>query len=91
MVLEFLSLLCRVSYSADRVVSTEFSEGTDVDVEEDFVEIGDTDLLDDDSVQCGTEFCVISNVDTEKYLLTLLLASGYVYNAELRNIDAKCV
>ena len=36
----------------------EFSKGTDVDVDEDFVEIGDIELP-DDQVQCGSEFCVI--------------------------------
>ena len=36
-----MPLLCCISYLAVRVVSMEFSEGTDVDVEEDFVEIGD--------------------------------------------------
>jgi len=39
----------------------EFSEGTDVDVEENFAEMGDTELPDDDPVQCGSEFCVICN------------------------------
>jgi len=34
---QFLSLLCCVSY----LVSTEFSEGTDVNVEQDFVEMSD--------------------------------------------------
>jgi len=53
---EFLSLICCVSYLAIRVVSIEFSEETDVDVEEDFVEIGDMKLPDDDPVQCGSEF-----------------------------------
>jgi len=32
-----------------------------VDVEQNFVEMGDTDLPDYDSVQCGSEFCVICN------------------------------
>ena len=49
-------------------VSMEFSEGIDVDVEEDFVEIGDIQLPNDDSVQCGSDFCVICNVDTEECL-----------------------
>jgi len=39
----------------------EFSEGTDVDVEEDFVEIGDIELPDNDPVQHGSEFCVVCN------------------------------
>jgi len=42
-------------------LSTEFAEGTDVDVEQNFVEMGDTELPDDDPVQCGSEFCVICN------------------------------
>jgi len=50
------------------VVSIEFSEGIDVDVEEDFVEIGDIHLPNDDPVQCGSDFCVICNVDTEECL-----------------------
>jgi len=41
------------------LVSTEFSEGTDVDVEQNFVEMGDIELP--DPVQCGSEFCVICN------------------------------
>jgi len=45
----------------------EFSEGTDVDVEEDFVEICDIELPDDDVVQYETKFCVICNyVATEQ-------------------------
>jgi len=40
------------------LVSTEFSEGTDVD-EQNFVEMDE--LPDDDPVQCGSEFCVICN------------------------------
>jgi len=41
------------------LVSTEFSEGTDVDVEQNFVEMGDIELPDDDdAVQRGSEFCV---------------------------------
>jgi len=43
------------------LVSTEFSEGTDVDVEQNFVEMGDIELPDDDPVQCRSEFCVICN------------------------------
>jgi len=39
----------------------EILEGTDVDVEEDFVEIGGIELPHDDSLQCGNEFCVICN------------------------------
>jgi len=39
----------------------EFTEGTDVDIEENFAEMGDTELPDDDPVQCGSEFCVICN------------------------------
>jgi len=39
----------------------EFLEGTDVDVEEDFVEICDGLLPNDDPVQCGSEVCVICN------------------------------
>ena len=50
------------------VVSMEFWEGIDVDVEEDFVEIGDIQLPNDDPVQCGSDFCVICNVDTEECL-----------------------
>jgi len=42
---------------AIHVVNMEFSEGTDVDVEEDFVEIGDIELPDDDPVQCQSELC----------------------------------
>ena len=38
------------------VVSMEFSEGIDVGVEEDFVDIGDIQLPDDDLVQCGSNF-----------------------------------
>ena len=56
-----MPLLCCISYLAVRVVSMEFSEGTDVDVEEDFVEIRDIELPDDDPLQCGSEFCVICN------------------------------
>ena len=41
------------------ILSMEFSEGTDVDVEEDYVEIGDIKFSDDDPVQCWSEFCVI--------------------------------
>jgi len=44
-----------------RVVSMEFSEGTDVDVEQNFIEMDDTELPDDDPVQCGSEFCAICN------------------------------
>jgi len=36
-------------------------EGIGVDVKEDFVEIGDRELPDDDSVQSGSKFCVIFN------------------------------
>jgi len=39
----------------------EFSEETDVDVERNFVEMGDIELPNDDPVQCGREFCVIYN------------------------------
>jgi len=39
----------------------EFSDETAVDVEEDFVEMGDIELLDDDTVQRGSKFCVICN------------------------------
>jgi len=48
---------------AVRLVSrpTEFSEGKYVHVEQKFVEMGDTELPDDDPVQCGSEFCVICN------------------------------
>jgi len=46
----------------------EFSEGIDVDVEEDFVVIGDIQLPGDDPVQYGSEFCVICDVDTEECL-----------------------
>jgi len=46
----------------------EFSEGIDVGVVEDFVQIGDIQLPDDDLVQCGSEFCAICNVDTEECL-----------------------
>jgi len=56
-----VSLLCCISYLAVRVVSMEFSEGTDVDDEEDFVEIRDIELPDDDPLQCGSEYCVICN------------------------------
>ena len=48
---------CGVLY----LVSTEFSEGTDVDVEQNFVEMGDIELPDDNPVQCGSQFCVICN------------------------------
>ena len=51
------------------VVSMEFSEGID----DDFIEVGDIQLQDDDLVQCGSEFCVICNVDTEEYLLLVLV------------------
>ena len=34
---------------------------TDVDVEQNFVEMGDIELPDDDPVQCGSEFRVIRN------------------------------
>jgi len=34
---------------------------TDVDVEQNFVEMGDMELPDNDPVQCGSEFCVICN------------------------------
>ena len=40
------------------LVSTQVSEGTDVDVEQKFVEMGDIELPDDDPVQCGSQFCV---------------------------------
>jgi len=43
------------------LVSTEFSERTDVDVQQKFVEMGDIELPDDDPVQRGSEFCVICN------------------------------
>jgi len=43
------------------LVSTEFLEGTDVNVKHNFVEMGDIELSDDDPVQCGSEFCVICN------------------------------
>jgi len=46
----------------------EFSEGIDVDVEEDFVVIGDIQLPGDGPVQCGSEFCVICDIDTEECL-----------------------
>jgi len=39
----------------------EFSEGTDVDVEQNFAEVGDIELPDDDPVQCESKFCVICN------------------------------
>jgi len=39
----------------------QFSRGTDVDVEQSFVEMGDIELPDDEPVQCGSEFCVICN------------------------------
>jgi len=38
-----------------------FGNETDVDVEQNFVEMGDIELPDDDPVQCGSEFCVICN------------------------------
>jgi len=41
------------------LVSTDFSEGTDVDVEQNFVDVDDIELPDDDPVQCGRKFCVI--------------------------------
>jgi len=43
------------------LASTEFSEETDVDVEQNFVEMGDIKLPDDDPVQCESAFCVIRN------------------------------
>jgi len=46
----------------------EFSEGMD----DDFIELGDIQLQ-DDLVQCGSEFCVICNVDTEECLLLVLV------------------
>jgi len=52
---------CCFSYMAISVVSMEFSEGTDADVEQDFVRIGDIELPDDNPVHCGSEFCVICN------------------------------
>jgi len=39
----------------------QFWEGTGVDVEQGFVEMGDIELPDDEPVQCGSEFCVICN------------------------------
>jgi len=60
-----------------------FSEGIDVDVEVDFVEIGDIQLPCDDPVQCGSEFCVIYNVDTEECLS--------VVSAGLDSIRSACV
>jgi len=44
--------------SFSHLVSTEFSElgRNNVDVEQDFVEMGDTELPDDDPVQCGANF-----------------------------------
>ena len=42
--------------SFSHLVSTEFSGGTDVDVEQNFVEMGNTELPDDDPIQCGSEF-----------------------------------
>ena len=38
-----------------------FWNETDVDAEQTFVQMGDTELPDDDPVQCGSEFCVICN------------------------------
>jgi len=54
--------------SFSHLVNTEFSEGTDVDIEQNFVEMGDIELPDNDPVQCGSEFCVICNeLATEQY------------------------
>jgi len=61
----------------------EFSEGIDVDVEEDLVEIDDIQLANDDPVQCGSQFCVICNVDTEECLS--------VVTAGLDSIRSACV
>ena len=44
---------CGVLY----LVSTEFPEETDVDVEQNFLDMSDIEL----PVQCGGEFCVICN------------------------------
>ena len=61
--MQFLSLLCCVSY----LVSTEFSGGlTDVDVQQNFVAMGEIVLPDDDPVQCGSEFCVCNELATEQ-------------------------
>jgi len=67
----------------------EFSEGTDLDVEEDFVEIGDTELPDDDSVQCESEFCVICktkwirNSSPLLFVPCLLWPNGWMYQAAI--------
>jgi len=37
-------------YCVSYLVSTEFSEGTDVDIKQNFVEMGDIELPDDDPV-----------------------------------------
>jgi len=50
-----------VFHTSPFILSMEFSEGTDVDVEEDYVEIGDIEFSDDDPVQCWSVFCVIYN------------------------------
>jgi len=39
----------------------EFSEETDVDVEQNFVEMGDVELPNDDPVLCRSEFYVTCN------------------------------
>ena len=41
------------------MVSTEFSEGTDVDVEQNFVEMGDIELPDDDPVVWERILCYL--------------------------------
>jgi len=67
------------------LVSTEFSEGTDVDVEQNFVEMGDIELPDVDSVQCGSEFCVICN----ELLRDSGKMKGYPYDLDSQNLDSK--
>jgi len=49
----------------------EFSEETDVHVEEDFVETDDVESPDDDPVEYGSEFCVICNKLTTEQQLPL--------------------
>ena len=63
------------------VVSIQFSEGIDVGVEEDFVEIGYTQLPDDDLVQCGSKFFAICNVDTEECLSVVTVGLDSIRSA----------
>jgi len=59
------------------LVSTQVSEGTDVDVEQKFVEMGDIELPDDDPVQCGSQFCV--SLFVTNWLRNSAKMRGYPY------------